>query len=99
MYMQALGASERVFELLDRQPRMGQAGKQTPHGRPEGGAVEFDNVWYALTPALVRLIAMSSPSTCAACVAVYNLLWCVTLTFPQDMVIYQGSAWSRMETS
>ena len=46
--VQALGASERVFELLDRRPRMSQAGSQTPHGRPEGGAIEFDNVWCVL---------------------------------------------------
>ena len=44
-HLQALGASERVFELLDRKPAQPEAGTQTPHGTPAGGDIEFDNVW------------------------------------------------------
>lgn len=40
--LQALGAAERVFELLDRQPRLDmQAGTQEPAGAPEGGDVRL----------------------------------------------------------
>ena len=44
-YMQALGASERVFELLDRKPQMSPGGHATPHGNPLGGEIELRNVW------------------------------------------------------
>ena len=45
--VQAVGASKRVFELLDRRPRQPPAGDAKPTGSPEGGDVVFDNVWCA----------------------------------------------------
>lgn len=44
---QAVGASRRVFELLDRQPRQKPSGNEKPMGAPEGGEVIFDNVWFS----------------------------------------------------
>ena len=49
--MQAVGASERVFQLMDRQPTMPPAGSQKPIGAAEGGDIEFRDVWCA-TPYL-----------------------------------------------
>ncbi|CAL8472139.1 g11681 [Coccomyxa elongata] len=45
--IQAVGASRRVFELLDRQPRQKPSGNEKPMGAPEGGEVIFDNVWFS----------------------------------------------------
>ncbi|KAK9905752.1 hypothetical protein WJX75_005726 [Coccomyxa subellipsoidea] len=45
--IQAVGASRRVFELLDRHPRQKPSGNEKPMGAPEGGEVVFDNVWFA----------------------------------------------------
>ncbi len=44
---QAVGASERVFQLMDRQPNMAPAGSQKPMGAAEGGEIEFRDVWCA----------------------------------------------------
>lgn len=46
--MQAVGASKRVFELLDRMPKQPPPGDAKPMGSPDGGDVVFDNVWCAL---------------------------------------------------
>ena len=47
-WLQALGASERVFQLLDRQPLLDLAGgKQRPVGVPEGGELRLQGVWFA----------------------------------------------------
>jgi hypothetical protein len=54
--MQAVGASKRVFELLDRMPKQPPAGDARPMGTPEGGDVVFDNVWCAGWPYCYNLI-------------------------------------------
>lgn len=56
--LQAVGASKRVFELLDRQPKQPPAGDARPTGSSEGGDVVFDNVWCAslhMSPAVLSL--------------------------------------------
>lgn len=46
--VQALGAGERVFQLLDRQPAQDlRQGRLRPAGAPEGGALAFQAVWFA----------------------------------------------------
>ncbi|CAK0787881.1 hypothetical protein CVIRNUC_011103 [Coccomyxa viridis] len=45
--IQAVGASRRVFELLDREPKQPPAGEATPKGSQGGGEVIFENVWFA----------------------------------------------------
>ena len=45
--MQAVGASRRVFELLDREPKQPPAGEATPKGSQGGGEVIFENIWCA----------------------------------------------------
>ena len=45
--VQAVGASRRVFELLDREPKQPPAGEATPKGSQGGGEVIFENVWCA----------------------------------------------------
>ena len=45
--LQAVGASERVFQLLDRAPQMVPAGKAKPSGSPAGGEVQFCNVHFS----------------------------------------------------
>jgi hypothetical protein len=55
-YAQAVGASRRVFELLDRTPKQRPAGDATPAGSPEGGEIIFDHVWSVSSP---------SPQCCA----------------------------------
>lgn len=42
---QAVGASERVFELLDRVPKQPPAGDAKPEGSHDGGKIELRNVW------------------------------------------------------
>ena len=49
-WAQAVGASERVFELLDRQPLMTPAGSRRPTGAAEGGKVELRDVWCVPDP-------------------------------------------------
>ena len=46
-YVQAVGASERVFQLLDRVPKMPPSGNQRPAGSAEGGKVELQDVWWS----------------------------------------------------
>lgn len=47
--LQAVGASERVFELLDRPTQMALCrGGRKPTGAPEGGHVQLLNVWCVL---------------------------------------------------
>ena len=41
---QAVGASERVFELLDRTPQLAEPGTKEPMGAPEGGDIDLQNV-------------------------------------------------------
>ena len=45
--IQAVGASTRVFTLLDRRPQMVPAGHAKPQGSPEGAHIEFRNVSFA----------------------------------------------------
>ncbi|DBB11348.1 TPA: hypothetical protein ACH3X3_006772 [Trebouxia sp. C0006] len=45
--VQAVGASTRVFALLDRQPQMVPAGQAKPRGSPEGAHIEFRNVVFS----------------------------------------------------
>ncbi|EIE23519.1 putative ABC transporter [Coccomyxa subellipsoidea C-169] len=45
--IQAVGASRRVFELLDRHARQKPSGNEKPMGSPEGGEIVFDNAWFA----------------------------------------------------
>ena len=45
---QAVGASERVFQLMDRQSTMAPGGPQKPMGAAEGGEIEFRDVWFAV---------------------------------------------------
>ncbi|GAB4815223.1 hypothetical protein N2152v2_002269 [Parachlorella kessleri] len=47
VFSQALGASERVFQLLDRQPAMPPSGDLRPSGAPEGGELRLQGVWFA----------------------------------------------------
>ena len=41
---QAVGASERVFELLDRTPQLAEPGHMEPMGAPEGGEINLQDV-------------------------------------------------------
>lgn len=41
---QAVGASERVFELLDRTPQLTEPGTMEPMGSPEGGDINLQDV-------------------------------------------------------
>ena len=41
---QAVGASERVFELLDRAPQLPEPGSMEPMGSPEGGDINLQDV-------------------------------------------------------
>lgn len=43
--VQAVGASERVFQLLDRAPRMPASGTLKPFASPDGGEIHFKDVW------------------------------------------------------
>ncbi|GBG61740.1 hypothetical protein CBR_g23255 [Chara braunii] len=45
--MKALGAGERVFHLLDREPSMVKAGSKRPMGDEAGGEVRLQKVWFA----------------------------------------------------
>eukprot|EP00884_Botryococcus_braunii_P016113 jgi/Botrbrau1/3185/Bobra.37_2s0015.1 len=45
--IQAVGASERVFQLLDRMPRLPAPGNAKPWGAVEGGDVQLRDVWFA----------------------------------------------------
>ncbi len=45
MIVQAVGASRRVFELLDRESKQPPAGDAQPKGSQGGGEVIFENVW------------------------------------------------------
>eukprot|EP00898_Chlorokybus_atmophyticus_P008203 jgi/Chlat1/8384/Chrsp80S07824 len=46
--MKALGASQRVFQLMDRDPRIPPSGKQKPMGHDVNGAeVRLEGVWFA----------------------------------------------------
>ena len=59
--LQAVGASERVFELLDRGTHMDlSAGSRKPVGAAEGGHIQLHNVWCLLCP----LASFSCPCTC-----------------------------------
>ena len=46
---QAVGASERVFELLDRTPQLTEPGTMEPMGSPEGGDINLQDVTCAAT--------------------------------------------------
>lgn len=46
-FLQAVGASERVFSLLDRRPQMVPSGNAKPHVSPEGAHLEFKDVNFA----------------------------------------------------
>ena len=46
-HAQALGASERVFQLLDRVPHLAQSGRLKPEGAPEGGELRLEKVCFA----------------------------------------------------
>ena len=48
--LQAVGASERVFQLLDRRPTMAPGGSARPTGAPQGGDLLLKDVWCALLP-------------------------------------------------
>ena len=50
--MQAVGASRRVFELLDRESKQPPAGEATPKGSQGGGEVIFEE----------RLVRLSRPA-------------------------------------
>ncbi len=41
---QAVGTSERVFELLDRTPQLAEPGTMEPMGAPEGGDINLQDV-------------------------------------------------------
>lgn len=45
--LQAVGASERVFGLLDRRPQMVPSGNAKPHLSAEGAHLEFKDVSFA----------------------------------------------------
>ncbi|KAK9828398.1 hypothetical protein WJX81_003942 [Elliptochloris bilobata] len=45
--IQAVGASERVFELLDRIPQLPEPGMMEPMGAPEGGDINLQDVTFA----------------------------------------------------
>ena len=71
MFAQAVGASKRVFELLDRMPRQPPAGAEKPRGAPEGGEIVFNNVWCAPLTDLIHTVhrlhaAVIRPTTLAA---------------------------------
>lgn len=51
--LQAVGASERVFQLLDREPKLPPAGNLRPQGSPEGGKIEFKDVWWAVHTSII----------------------------------------------
>eukprot|EP00850_Spirogloea_muscicola_P002434 SM000009S23563 [mRNA] locus=s9:776272:781348:- [translate_table: standard] len=45
--MKAVGASQRVFQLLDRVPALKAPGSKTPVGEGRGGEIRVENVWFA----------------------------------------------------
>ena len=45
--MQAVGASQRVFQLLDRLAEMQPCGQEVPRGRPEGADLNLRSVSFA----------------------------------------------------
>lgn len=45
--LQAVGASERVFQLLDRSPGMAAGGLARPTGAAKGGDLVLKDVWCA----------------------------------------------------
>ena len=45
--VQAVGASTRVFALLDRQPQMVPSGHAKPQGSPQGARIEFRDVSFS----------------------------------------------------
>lgn len=45
--LQAVGASQRVFQLLDRMAEMQACGQEVPRGRPEGADLNLRNVSFA----------------------------------------------------
>eukprot|EP00887_Chlorella_sp_A99_P000339 scaffold13.g339.t1 len=47
VFSSALGASERVFQLLDRAPRVEQRGRLRPAGAAEGTDARLEGVWFA----------------------------------------------------
>ena len=60
-----MGASKRVFELLDRMPRQPPAGSEKPLGAPEGGEIVFNNVWCAALAACRRSCHGTHSGACA----------------------------------
>jgi len=50
-----VGASERVFELLDRTPQLTEPGAMEPMGAPEGGDIDLQNVTCADAVSLLLL--------------------------------------------
>ena len=73
--MQAVGASRRVFELLDREPKQPPAGEATPKGSQGGGEVIFENVWCAC-----HTLHMASRNRHDAGAAMQQLLGCPATT-------------------
>ena len=68
--LQAVGASTRVFTLLDRRPQMVPAGHAKPQGSPEGAHVEFRNVSFAYPsrPDIqVHCLALYCPALSSLC--------------------------------
>jgi hypothetical protein len=65
--MRAVGASHRVFELLQRQPNMPPAGSERPRGSGQGGEVRLENVWFSYP---------SSPDTW-----ILKVGWCLLLEY------------------
>lgn len=59
MYHQ-VGASQRVFQLLDRSPAMDWQGTVKPMGSPEGADVRFDHVWCETTHSSLPHVVMNS---------------------------------------
>lgn len=45
--MRAVGASQRVFQLLDRVSTMPQPGNKCPLGEADKGGMELDDVWFS----------------------------------------------------
>ncbi len=45
-----MGASRRVFELLDRESKQPPAGDAQPKGSQGGGEIIFEDVWWGPEP-------------------------------------------------
>jgi subfamily B ATP-binding cassette protein MsbA len=55
-YQEAIGAAQRVFELLDMQPSVAELARPTPLAKPVRGALALEGVSFRYSPELVDVL-------------------------------------------